>query len=103
MGEKGEGRWRKTDMDRVRVDVRKVRMRRARLRAVICMWLLSNRLASRRRRTSSMRGCCHAPGVERAGDEGGCCLGVPGWELLDGVRLETADLAAARGDGEGLA
>ena len=89
-------------MDRVTVDVRKVRMRRARLRAIICIWLLSNRFASRRRRTSSIRGCCHAPGVERAGDEG-CCVGVPGVGLLDGVTLATADLAAARGEGEVLA
>lgn len=89
-------------MDRVRVGVRKVRMRRARLRAIICMWLLSNRFASRRRRISSIRGCCHAPGVESAGDKG-CCLGVPGVALLDGVRLETADLAAARGEGDVLA
>ena len=38
------------------------------------MLLLSKFVRCWRRITSSMRGCCHRPGVEGAGE--GCCLGV---------------------------
>lgn len=55
---------------------------------IIRMLLPSKLVVFCRRMTSSMRGCCHWPGVEMAGE--GCCWGVPafcGVPGLNGVRF----------------
>lgn len=58
---------------------KRVAMRKAMFQRTVCMLVLSKLVRFCRSRISSMRGCCHRPGVEAAGD--GCCVGV----LVPGV------------------
>ena len=55
-----------------------------------------------RRMTSSMRGCCHRPGVELAGEGCWCVVGVRDGEPLDcGVKLSFGRTLVDVADGEG--
>ena len=54
-----------------------------RLTPIVRTLLLSKFDALCRRITSSMRGCCHRPGVEVADNEGVCCC----WGDIWGVAL----------------